>query len=75
VRERLYYSGVDGLIHRLNEAGDGWEVAGKLTVPRLTHRLLLGIADDVLAVGGNQAKTPVRLFESISLTASSRNPG
>jgi hypothetical protein len=44
---RLYVSGGDGLIHRLNAAGDGWEAAGKLTIPRLTQRLLPGIAADL----------------------------
>ena len=68
--DKLYVSGADGLLHRLNEAGNGWEVAGKLAVPRLTHRLLPGIADDLLAVGGNFAGSPVRFVESISTTAS-----
>ena len=47
-----------------------WEVAGKLAVPRLTHRLLPGIAGDLLAVGGNFAGAPVRFVESISITGS-----
>jgi hypothetical protein len=75
VGERLYVSGIDGLLHRLNEAGDGWEGAGKLAVPRLTHRLLPGIADDLLAVGGNHAKAPVSLIDSIPRAGSRRNPG
>ena len=74
VGERLYFSGADGLIHRLNESGDGWEVAGKLTIPRLTHRLLPGIEDDLLAVGGNHARSPVGLIESIPLASSTRGP-
>ena len=68
--EKLYVSGFDGLLHRLNEAGDGWEVAGKLAVPRLTHRLLPGVAGDLLAVGGNFAGSPVRFVESISIAGS-----
>lgn len=71
VSEKLYVSGFDGLLHRLNEAGDGWDVAGKLAVPRLTHRLLPGIAGDLLAVGGNFAGSPVRFVESISIAGSS----
>jgi N-acetylneuraminic acid mutarotase len=74
VGEKLYVSGVDGLLHRLNEAGDGWELAGKLAVPRLTHRLLPGIAGDLLAVGGNFAGSPVRFVESISI-AGARQEG
>jgi N-acetylneuraminic acid mutarotase len=70
VGEKLYVSGFDGLLHRLSEAGNAWEVAGKLAVPRLTHRLLPGIAQDVLAVGGNFAGLPVRFVESISISSS-----
>jgi N-acetylneuraminic acid mutarotase len=71
VEEKLYVSGADGLLHRLSDAGDRWEVAGKLAVPRLTHRLMPGIAGDLLAVGGNFAGTPVRFIESISLAGAS----
>ncbi len=72
VADRLYVSGGDGVVYRLNEFGDGWEVAGKLNLPRLTHRLLPGVADDLLAVGGSQARLPVSLIESIPLAASHR---
>jgi Galactose oxidase, central domain len=64
-------SGYDGLLHRLSDAGDRWEVAGKLAVPRLTHRLLPGIAGDLLAVGGNFAGAPVRIIESVSISGPS----
>jgi N-acetylneuraminic acid mutarotase len=64
---RLYVSGHDGLVHRLSAAGDVWEVAGRLAVPRLTHRLLPGIGGDLLVVGGNFAGSPTRLIESIPL--------
>jgi hypothetical protein len=74
VRERLFVSGSDGLVHRLNESGDGWEIAGTLTIPRLTHRLLPGIANDLLAVGGTHARSPVALIESIPLDSASRGP-
>ncbi len=67
IKDKLYLSGVDGRVLRLNEAGDGWEVIGKLAAPRLTHRLLPGIAGDLLAVGGNFAGTPIRMIESIPL--------
>ena len=67
VGEKLYVSGADGLLHRLSEAGDAWETAGKFAVPRLTHRLLPGIAHDLLSVGGNFAGSPVRFVESISI--------
>jgi len=74
VGNRLYISGNDGLVHRLGTAGDKWEIIGKLTMPRLTHRLLPGIADDLLIVGGNFAGTPARLIESIPLNKTERHP-
>jgi Kelch motif len=39
---------------------------------RLTHRLLPGISDDLLAVGGNHARWPISLIESIPLASSGR---
>ena len=67
VGDRLYVSGTDGVLHRLNDAGRAWESGGKFAVPRLTHRLLPGIAQDLLSVGGNFAGVPVRFVESISI--------
>jgi Kelch motif len=67
VGDKLYLSGADGRVLRLNGAGDGWEVVGKLATPRLTHRLLPGIANDLLAVGGNANRKLVRFIESIPL--------
>ena len=60
-------SGHDGLLHRLSNDGKSWETAGKLAIPRLTHRLLPGIANDLLAVGGNFANSPIRIIESLPL--------
>jgi N-acetylneuraminic acid mutarotase len=74
VGEKLYVSGADGLVHRLSEGGDRWEVAGRLAAPRITHRLLPGIDQDLLAVGGNFAGVPVRFVESIPLADSHSNP-
>jgi hypothetical protein len=65
---RLYVSGRDGALLRLSADGKAWEVAGKLAIPRLTHRLLPGIANDVLAVGGSFAGSPVGAIESLLLT-------
>jgi hypothetical protein len=67
VAGRLYVSGKDGQVHRLNAAGDGWDLVGKVAEPRLTHRLLPGIGNDLLVVGGNSAGAPTRLIESIPL--------
>ena len=60
-------NGVDGQVLRLSGTGDRWEIAGKLAMPRLTHRLLPGIANDLLAVGGSSAGAPIQLIESIPL--------
>ncbi|APW63115.1 galactose oxidase [Paludisphaera borealis] len=49
---RLYYSGSSGRIYRLDDAGDKWEAVGAWALPRLTHRLLPGPDDSILAVGG-----------------------
>lgn len=62
VAGRVVYSGASGRIFRLNEAGDAWEAVGSWALPRLTHRLLPGLDDTILAVGGNArgaAQTPV----------------
>jgi hypothetical protein len=56
---------------RLVEAGDRWEVAGKLATPRLAHRMLPGIAGDLMAVGGSSAGVPIALIESIPLEGAS----
>jgi hypothetical protein len=64
---RLYANGAEGQVLRLNDAGDGWEVTGKLATPRAAHRLLPGIAGDLLAVGGSAAGSPVSVIESIPL--------
>jgi N-acetylneuraminic acid mutarotase len=74
VEGRLYVSGHEGVLHRLNAAGSAWENVGKLAVPRLAHRLVPGIAGDLLAVGGTFVNTPVRIIESISLNGSVKGP-
>ncbi|MDG3006221.1 galactose oxidase [Paludisphaera mucosa] len=53
VAGRIYYSGASGRIFRMNDAGDAWEAVGAWALPRLTHRLLPGLGDTILAVGGN----------------------
>jgi hypothetical protein len=61
---KLYACGADGQVLRL-ASGDRWEVAGKLATPRVAHRLLPGIAHDLLAVGGSSAGSPIPTIESI----------
>ena len=65
---KLYVNAHDGILYRLSGDGQSWEKAGKLAVPRLTHRLLPGNSRDLLAVGGNFAGSPVRIVESLPLT-------
>ncbi len=64
---KLYMCGADGDVLRLAHAGDRWEVAGRLTTPRVAHRLLPGIAHDLLAVGGSAAGSPLPTIESIAI--------
>lgn len=52
---RLYVSGADGVVHRLDDAGTAWERVGSLAVGRLSHHLLPGPAGDLVAVGGSSA--------------------
>ena len=68
---KLYANGVDGQVLRLSGTGHRWEVAGKLATPRLTHRLLPGIANDLLAVGGSVAGAPIAVIESFPLDGAS----
>jgi N-acetylneuraminic acid mutarotase len=72
---KLYVNGVDGQVLRLSGTGDRWEVAGKLATPRLTHRLLPGIANDLLAVGGSVAGAPIAVIESFTLDGASPAQG
>lgn len=67
IGDKLYLSGVDGRVLRLNEAGDGWEAIGKLAIPRLTHRLLPGIANDLLAVGGSARGQTTPVIEAVRI--------
>jgi N-acetylneuraminic acid mutarotase len=67
VENQLYISGIDGLVYRLNKSGAHWDPVGILTLPRLTHRLLPGIARDLLVVGGSNSDKPTPLIESIAL--------
>jgi N-acetylneuraminic acid mutarotase len=52
VAGRLYFSGFSGRIFRLDDSGANWEAVGAWALPRLTHRLLPGPGDSILAVGG-----------------------
>ncbi len=67
IDNRLFVSGVDGLVHRLSDSGESWEAVAKLAEPRLTHRLLPGPDGRLLIVGGNHGGKPTRSIESVSI--------
>jgi N-acetylneuraminic acid mutarotase len=63
----LYANGMDGDVYRLTSDGAGWESLGKLAQGRLTHRLLPGIAGDLLIVGGSAKGELLKSIESFPL--------
>lgn len=69
VNERLYASGASGVIYRLSLDGNSWEALEGHPVPRITHRLLPGMHEDLLIVGGNLEGKPVRTVERFPLRA------
>jgi hypothetical protein len=64
---RLHANGMDGDVYRLTTDGSAWESVGKLAQGRLTHRLLPGIADDLLIVGGSANRGLLKSIESFPL--------
>jgi hypothetical protein len=62
---RLYYNGVTGPIYRLSKDGSSWEAVGRWHVPRITHRILPGLAGDLIAVGGNVGREQTPVIESL----------
>lgn len=67
VHGRLYQSGMSGRVFRLSESGDSWEAIGSWGVPRITHRLLPGMGNSILAVGGTARSVSTPVIESINL--------
>lgn len=68
VADRLYVSGMSGVVWRLSGAGDRWEEFAKLRTPRFFHRLLPGGEGQLLAIGGEGADGKLRDIEIIPLT-------
>jgi len=64
---RLYVSGMSGIVWRLNEKGDGWEEAAKLTQARFFHRLVPGLNGKLVALGGEGVAGKLRDLETISV--------
>jgi hypothetical protein len=50
--DAVYVSTLDGFVHRLNMAGNGWELVGKLEKGRFFHRLLPAGPDELVIVAG-----------------------
>ncbi|HTF88374.1 MAG TPA: galactose oxidase [Planctomycetota bacterium] len=58
----LFYSGASGYLFRLSDRGDAWIVAGRLNESRISHRLLPGVGNTLIAVGGNnKGELPTRI--------------
>ncbi|QEH37367.1 N-acetylneuraminate epimerase [Aquisphaera giovannonii] len=63
----LYVSGADGTVRRLSPGGDRWELVGRLSTPRMTHRMLPGFDGELLVVGGTAARRSVDSIEAFSV--------
>jgi len=72
---RLYYSGSSGRIFRLGDANDAWEAVGAWALPRLTHRLLPGPGNTILAVGGaSGAMHQIAVIEAVPINPEPATP-
>ena len=68
----LYYTGSSGVVYRLNDDENGWDVADRLMFPRMFLRLLPAGTDRLIALGGTGSATGrTGVVESIRLTEKS----
>jgi hypothetical protein len=66
----LYVSGLPGVLYRLSEDGQKWEVAARLKTPRFFHRLVAGRRpNSILAVGGAAEDGHVADIELIQIAS------
>lgn len=64
----LYYTGSSGVLYRLSDSEDAWDVVDRLMFPRMFLRLLPLGEDRLLAVGGTGSLTGrTSLIESIQV--------
>ena len=70
VAGHLYLSGMTGTIVRLDPARGHWEAVGAWALPRITHRVLAGPDQSLLAVGGNFKGAQTSVIESVTVPAS-----
>lgn len=68
-RDRLYASGMKGVLYGLDEALQRWESVATLAFPRFFHRLLETRPGELVAVGGACRGGHTRVIESIDLEA------
>jgi N-acetylneuraminic acid mutarotase len=69
VNGRVVVNTSAGPLYRLNEAGDGWEKVGDVTVSRHVARLVAHGTDGVIVVGGAGGAGNVTEVEAIKLAA------
>jgi N-acetylneuraminic acid mutarotase len=67
----LYVTGSSGVVYRLSEAGDAWEVETRLLFPRNFLRLLPIAEDRLIALGGTGPGGRTAVVESLRVGQSS----
>ncbi|MCP4815552.1 MAG: hypothetical protein GY888_23830, partial [Planctomycetaceae bacterium] len=71
----LYCTGASGIVYRLSEDGNEWQVANRLLFPRMFLRLLPAGPDRLLAVGGTGSLTGrTSSIESVVVSADAAAP-
>ncbi|XZE20824.1 DUF3386 family protein [Pirellulaceae bacterium SH449] len=71
---KLYVTGSSGVVYRLNDAGDSWEVENRLLYPRNFLRLLPISEDRLIALGGTGPGGRTAVIESLRVGKSSDTP-
>jgi N-acetylneuraminic acid mutarotase len=66
---RIYASGMDGNVYRLDPTGASWEVSGRLDTPRFHHRLLPLRPGTLLAIAGATRTGKLVSVDLVSLSA------
>ncbi|RCS46411.1 DUF3386 family protein [Bremerella cremea] len=73
--DHLYVAGSSGIVYRLSEDGNQWEIATRLMFPRMFLRLLPVSADRLLAVGGiSSVGGRMAVVESVNVSSASEAP-
>jgi Kelch motif len=64
---KLYVCGLRGILYRLNDAGSGWEEAGRMATPRFFHQLVPAPHGGLMVVGGASENGHLATSERIEL--------